>query len=141
MATHHFDDEPATTPESDTAVPDASTKPSINGTPHVSPADRALCETLLEKVIAHFTPILYTPAAGLHMQCTDVFAEYWMPYVIQPSLEDDGVYKPMESLERIKNIDWEKAGLCPECAVEKRKEWSEEQEMVWNLIDEWIKVA
>jgi len=75
------------------------------------------------------------------MSCTDSFGDTWMPYVIQPSLEDDGVYKPLETLERIKAIDWVKAGVCPSCVAEKHKEWSEEQETVWELMDQWIVVA
>lgn len=72
------------------------------------------------------------------MACTDRFADMWMPRVIQLSFEDDGVYKPLETLERIKRIDWEAQGVCPSCAAEKRQEWTGEQETVWQKIDEWI---
>ncbi|KAK0498396.1 hypothetical protein EDD18DRAFT_1157553 [Armillaria luteobubalina] len=96
------------------------------------------CEELMADLINHFTPILFTPPATSHMDCTDVFADKWMPLVIQPALEDDGVYKPLESLERIKLIDWRKEGLCASCVEDKKAEWTEEQETVWNLIDGWL---
>ncbi|KAK0467948.1 uncharacterized protein EV420DRAFT_1502073 [Desarmillaria tabescens] len=96
------------------------------------------CEELMANLINHFTPILFTPPATSHMACTDVFADKWMPLVIQPALEDDGVYKPLESLERIKLIDWRKEGLCASCVEDKKVEWTEEQETVWNLIDGWL---
>ncbi|KAK0490629.1 hypothetical protein IW261DRAFT_1617538 [Armillaria novae-zelandiae] len=83
------------------------------------------CEELMADLINHFTPILFTPPATSHMDCTDVFADKWMPLVIQPALDDDGVYKPLESLERIKLIDWEKEGLCASCVEDKKVEWTE----------------
>lgn len=92
----------------------------------------------MTELINHFTPILFTPAATPHMACTDVFADVWMPLVIQPALEDDGVYKPLETLERIRNVDWRKHGLCEDCVKEKREEWREEQENIWKLMDGWL---
>jgi len=105
---------------------------------NLSPADAQICMSLMNQIINHFTPILFTPSATRHMECTDVFAETWMPLVIQPALEDDGVYKPLESLQRIKEIDWASHGLCASCVVEKRDEWTEEQRTVWNLMDIWL---
>ena len=61
-----------------------------------------------------------------------------MPLVIKPALEDVGVYKPLETLERIKSIDWATEGLCASCVIEKRQEWTEEQYTVWRLIDGWL---
>ena len=55
------------------------------------------------------------------MACTDVLAEKWMPLVIQTALEDNGLCRPLETLERIIAIDWENEGLCAECVKEKRK--------------------
>ena len=106
--------------------------------PVLSRGDAEICMTLMTRLIEHFTPILFTPAATPHMECTDVFADTWMPLVIQPALNDDGVYKPLETLERMKSIDWGKEGLCPSCVVEKREEWSEEQRVVWRLMDNWL---
>ncbi|KAH6886719.1 hypothetical protein BKA70DRAFT_1334902 [Coprinopsis sp. MPI-PUGE-AT-0042] len=122
VTTHHFDD--GTSSEGPQATSSES--------PSASSSDRALCERLLGNIIEHFTPILYTPATGSHM------AYMWMPHVIQLSFEDDGVYKPLETLERIKQIDWEAQGICSSCAGEKRREWSEEQEIVWRKVDEWV---
>ncbi|KAF9538580.1 hypothetical protein CPC08DRAFT_824620 [Agrocybe pediades] len=107
----------------------------------LSPADARICMSLMTKVIDHFTPILFTPAATRHMECTDVFARLWMPLVIQPALEDDGVYKPLETLQRIKEIDWAGHGLCTSCVVEKREEWTDEQKTVWDLMDRWLSEA
>ncbi|EAU86061.1 hypothetical protein CC1G_07140 [Coprinopsis cinerea okayama7 len=129
VTTHHFE-------EGDT-LEDQSSNVDLKRS-RVTETDKKICEDLLGRIIEHFTPILYTPATGSHMPCTDRFADLWMPYVIQPSLENDGVYKPLETLERIKSIDWEKEGLCPECVAEKREEWTEEQKTAWEKIEQWI---
>lgn len=92
----------------------------------------------MTRVIDHFTPILFTPATTRHMACTDVFADTWMNLVISPALEDDGVYKPIETLERLKRIEWAQRGLCAECTREKREEWTEEQEAIWALVEKWL---
>jgi hypothetical protein len=92
-------------------------------------------------LIDYFTPLLFTPAATPHMACTDVFADKWMPLVIQPALEDDGVYKPLETLEQMRGVDWAKEGLCESCVREKLEEWREEQRKVWRLIDEWLRLG
>jgi len=105
---------------------------------NLSQKDAQLCMTLMMCIIDHFTPMLFTPAATPHMECTDVFAETWMPLVIQPALQDDGVYKPLETLERIKAIDWAAHGLCASCIVEKREEWTQQQRTVWRMMDGWL---
>ncbi|KAF7778964.1 hypothetical protein Agabi119p4_3309 [Agaricus bisporus var. burnettii] len=102
-------------------------------------ADIQLCKSLMTQIIDYFTPILFTPAATPHMTCTDVFADTWMPLVISPAIENDGVYKPIETLERMKQIDWASHGLCGACVAEKCEEWSEEQENVWALVEKLLK--
>lgn len=102
-------------------------------------ADIQLCKSLMTQIIDYFTPILFTPAATPHMTCTDVFADTWMPLVISPAIENDGVYKPIETLERMKQIDWASHGLCGACVAEKYEEWSEEQENVWALVEKLLK--
>lgn len=92
----------------------------------------------MNNLISHFTPILFTAPAASHMECTDVFAGNWMSNVIQPAIDTDGVYRPLETLQRIKEIDWEKLGLCSSCVAEKKQEWSEEQRSIWNLMDSWL---
>ena len=72
------------------------------------------------------------------MECTDVFADTWMTLVIQPAIADDGVYKPLETLQRMKEIDWASHGLCASCVVEKKEEWTDEQRRIWELMDGWI---
>ena len=97
------------------------------------------CSQLMTCLIDHFTPILFTPPATPHIPCTDVFADMWMSFVIQPGLENDAVYKPLETLQRMKDIDWAQEGLCQLCVEDKRQEWTEEQRNIWNLMDKWIK--
>ncbi|KAI0697299.1 hypothetical protein C8T65DRAFT_26069 [Cerioporus squamosus] len=112
-----------------------------NGTtshPELAPDISARCDALLEHLIAHFTPILFTVATAGHMACTDVLAEKWMTLVIQTALDDNGLCRPLETLERIIAIDWEKEGLCPECVKDKREEWRREQRDVWARLDEWL---
>lgn len=106
--------------------------------PVLSKADAETCMSLMTRLISHFTPILFTPGATPHMECTDVFADTWMSLVIQPAIEDDGVYKPLETLQRMKEIDWASYGLCASCVVEKKEEWTDEQRRVWELMDGWI---
>jgi len=102
--------------------------------------DVRLCKSLMTRVIDHFTPILFTPATTPHMGCTDVFADTWMTCVISPAIETGGVYRPIETLERIRDLDWVKHGLCSACVEEKDKEWREEQENVWNMIERWLEM-
>jgi hypothetical protein len=61
-----------------------------------------------------------------------------MSLVIQPAISTSGVYKPLEMLEQIKQIDWAAEGLCAACAREKREEWTREQEDVWEKMDLWL---
>ncbi|KAI0353228.1 hypothetical protein OH77DRAFT_1407452 [Trametes cingulata] len=104
----------------------------------LSPALSARCDALLSSLIAHFTPVLFTVATAGHMACTDVFAEKWMPLVIQPALDDNGLCRPLETLERIIGIDWAAEGVCAECVREKRAEWRAEQGEVWARMDGWL---
>lgn len=136
----------ATTPPSGPIV-DISPKPEVvdpsrsNPDAHqtiLSQSDADICTRLMTHLIDHFTPILFTPPATSHMACTDVFADTWMSLVIQPAIENDGVYKPLETLELMKGIDWEKEGLCPSCVKEKHEEWTDEQMNVWKAMDAWL---
>ncbi|KAJ7589625.1 hypothetical protein C8J56DRAFT_36489 [Mycena floridula] len=104
----------------------------------LSPGNLERCSKLMASIIDYFTPMLFTPPATSHMACTDVFADTWMPLVIKPALGDDGVYKPIETLDRIKAIDWGTNGLCHSCLADKKAEWSEEQETIWQLVDQWL---
>ncbi|KAK7031173.1 hypothetical protein VNI00_013588 [Paramarasmius palmivorus] len=97
--------------------------------------------TLMQRLIDQFTPLLFTPPATSHMACTDIVADRWMPLVIAPALSEGGTGKPLEELERLKNLDWEKEGVCGSCASDKRDEWTEEQRTIWKLLDGWIKEA
>ena len=72
------------------------------------------------------------------MACTDVFAEKWMPLVIQPALDHNGLCCPLETLEKIIAIDWAAEGLCAECVKAKTEEWRGEQRDVWEKMDAWL---
>lgn len=61
-----------------------------------------------------------------------------MGRVIQPAFSDGGVYKPLETLEKMKQVDWAAEGLCPDCIGEKREEWTNEQKGVWEKVDGWL---
>ncbi|KAF8236753.1 hypothetical protein L208DRAFT_1421801 [Tricholoma matsutake] len=106
----------------------------------LSQIDAKRCTRLMTCLIDHFTPILFTPPAASHRSCTDIFAETWMSLVIQPGLENDGVYKPLETLQRMKDTDWEKEGLCQSCVKDKHSAWTEEQRNIWDSMDEWLKL-
>ncbi|GLB34462.1 hypothetical protein LshimejAT787_0200270 [Lyophyllum shimeji] len=109
--------------------------------PALSPSDTKLCAQLMERVIEHFTPTLFTPPATAHRACTDVFADTWMTVVIQPAIDDNGVYKPLETLELIKGVDWGKLGLCRGCLEEKKEEWTKEQRDIWRAMDGWLDIG
>ncbi|KAI0784912.1 hypothetical protein C8Q75DRAFT_336400 [Abortiporus biennis] len=110
----------------------------MNALAHLPQEVSQRCTTLLDELIAHFTPILFTVATANHMACTDVFAELWMPLVIQPAIENNGLSKPIETLQAIIDMDWSSHGLCEECVQDKREEWKEEQRVVWNKLGDWI---
>lgn len=107
--------------------------------PALTPALSTHCDALLERLVAHFTPILFTVATAGHMACTDVFAERWMPLVIQPALDENGLCRPLETLERIIATNWAAEGLCPDCVKDKTEEWRGEQRVVWERMDEWLR--
>ncbi|KAJ3566901.1 hypothetical protein NP233_g6708 [Leucocoprinus birnbaumii] len=119
----------------------ASTLPALTndaGKHQLTESDAKLCKSLMARVIDHFTPMLFTVATTGHMACTDVLADTWMTLVISPAINDGGVYKPIETLERMKGINWGEHGLCSTCVAEKCEEWSEEQEAVWAMIEKWL---
>ncbi|KAG6329910.1 hypothetical protein ID866_9181 [Astraeus odoratus] len=106
---------------------------------HVLPsADVEKCRRLMTGLVDHFTPILFTPPTTPHMPCTDVFADKWMPLVVQYAISCNGIHTPLETLERIKQIDWAAGGLCPACVKEKKEEWTQEQVEVWERVDGWL---
>lgn len=104
----------------------------------LSPAVVQQCKSLLDSLVDHFTPILFTVATASHMACTDVFAESWMPLVITPALSNNGLCRPLETLETIIKLDWRAQGICEECVKEKTEEWRGEQKVVWENMDGWL---
>ncbi|TDL21472.1 hypothetical protein BD410DRAFT_789578 [Rickenella mellea] len=132
-------------------VPSSAETPSDAQIPHssdliasshtqLSRRDYQRCSQLMHIIINHFTPMLFQPQTAGHMQCTDVLADRWMPLVVQPALANDGVYKPLETLRSMANIDWANEGLCESCISEKRKEWKEDAIDIWDRMDEWIEL-
>lgn len=63
-----------------------------------------------------------------------------MSLVIEPALDNGGVYKPLETLQDIIDICWDEHGLCATCVNEKRDEWHREQQNVWEKVDGWLDV-
>ncbi|TCD62151.1 hypothetical protein EIP91_007279 [Steccherinum ochraceum] len=135
VSTHmHFEEHDGEGDANIEAPSQAEAAPSV----HVPPDVLQRCKDLLDQLIAHFTPILFTVATAGHMACTDVLAETWMPLVIQPALENNGLCRPIETLQAIIDLDWGTHGLCQECVAEKVEEWKGEQAVVWNKMDEWL---
>ncbi|KAG1839178.1 hypothetical protein C8R48DRAFT_741759 [Suillus tomentosus] len=114
--------------------------PGSSSTPRLvlPPTDVKRCRSLMTGIVEHFTPVLFSPPATPHMACTDVFADKWMLLVITPAISDSGVCKPLEMLGQIKQIDWAAEGLCVACVREKTREWTQEQEDVWEKMDSWL---
>ncbi|KAG9309196.1 hypothetical protein JVU11DRAFT_10910 [Chiua virens] len=106
----------------------------------LTPTDIERCRSLMNSIVEHFTPILFEPPVTPHMGCTNLLAEKWFPLVIQSAIAGDSVYKPLEALEQLKQIDWVAEGLCLACVREKREEWTNEQEDVWEKMDAWLKL-
>ena len=63
-----------------------------------------------------------------------------MTSVIGPALSDPsgGVSAPIETLQKIREIDWKELGLCEECVRDKREEWKGEVDIIWEKMDEWM---
>ncbi|KAF9242026.1 hypothetical protein BU15DRAFT_44452 [Melanogaster broomeanus] len=117
---------------------DDGTSANISPPNALSPADIKRCWDVMTGIMEYFTPILFTSPGTPHMACTDVFADRWPQLVVESALSGGSLYKPLETLERIKQIDWGAEGLCPACVRDKREEWTKEQENVWELMDGWL---
>ncbi|EPQ57702.1 hypothetical protein GLOTRDRAFT_56136 [Gloeophyllum trabeum ATCC 11539] len=131
------DEEEAGMGEAVTAAAPANESVPLDSRP-LSPANKERAKKLMNSIMEHFTPILFTVETAEHMPCTDTFADKWMPLVIGPALENGGVGKPLETLQNIIDVDWEAEGLCAECAALKRQEWREQQEDIWAKIGVWL---
>lgn len=108
-----------------------------NGPP-IQPELHRLYIQLMNRIMDHFAPILFTVPTSSHMECTGVFADQWMNVAIQPALDDSGVYKPLETLKKIQDVDWKSLGLCDACWEEKKKEWQDDADDIWSRIDGWL---
>ncbi|KAF8591321.1 hypothetical protein K439DRAFT_1627045 [Ramaria rubella] len=99
-----------------------------------------LCIQLMNRIMEHFAPILFTVPTSSHMECTGVFADHWMNFAIQPALEDSGVYKPLETLKKVQEVNWKSLGLCESCYAEKKLEWEDEADDIWSRMAGWVDV-
>ena|ERR1700761_8089375 len=70
----------------------------------------------------------------------DNLAEHWMALVLTPAIKDSGVYKPLETLQSMRSVNWEAVGVCRECRALKDSEWKEEAERIWAKLDEWLNI-
>ena len=89
----------------------------------------------MPRLIDQFSPVIFTPPPTSHMECTDIVADRWMALVITPALENGASGKPLEFLETMKGLDWEKEGVCKACSDDKKDEWTEEQQKIWEFLD------
>jgi hypothetical protein len=110
--------------------------------PLLHPAIIRAAQHLQSQLISHFTPILFTVSTAGHMACTDAFADHWMTSVISPALSDPtgGVNAPIETLEKLCELDWVGLGICEECVRDKREEWKGEVDTIWEKMDEWLSI-
>ena len=95
---------------------------------------------LQSQLISISTRILFTVSTAGHMASTDTLAEHWITSVISPALSDPtgGASALVEAFQKICKIDWTELGLCEECMREKREEWKEEINNIWEKIDKWL---
>ena len=127
-------------PDGEPIKPDAESEIAIIRTQqNVFDADAKCCSFLMNKLIEHITPVLFTPVTTPHITCTDVFADTWSSLIAEPAIINDWLIRPLETLEQMKNIDWQGHGLCASCTVTQRKEWTAEQHAIWNMMDGWLK--
>ena len=63
-----------------------------------------------------------------------------MALVLQPALDGGGMYKPLETLKAMSEVDWKGAGVCERCIEEKNNEWSGEAEIVWDKLGDWLEL-
>jgi len=151
LITHGEFDDPLPPPSDSLASPPTSTPPGSSPShpsstlPVSKLTDAQLeasiahrCTTGIRSILDYFTPILFTPPPASHMGCTDKIAENWMNLVLQPALDNGGMYKPLETLEAMRNVEWERVGVCKGCVEEKRVEWEKEKEGVWVRLGEWV---
>jgi hypothetical protein len=105
--------------------------------PATRPDLHRLCVQFMVRIMDHFAPILFTVPTSSHMECTGVFGDHWMNAAIQPAFDNSGIYKPLETLKKIQDIDWRSLGLCDACSEEKKKEWEDEADDIWSRMKTW----
>lgn len=115
-------------------------KDDLRSLPSIQHGLHRICIQLMNRIMDHFAPILFTVPTSSHMECTGVFADQWMNMAIQPALEDSGVYKPLETLNKIQKVDWRSLGLCDACCEEKRREWEDEADDIWSRMVSWAEL-
>lgn len=61
-----------------------------------------------------------------------------MPFVLQPAIDNGGMYKPLETLKSTSEVDWKGVGVCDSCLAAKKKEWANEAGVVWEKLGGWL---
>jgi hypothetical protein len=84
--------------------------------------------------------IFLSPVKASAHEHEDKIADSWMPLVLQPAIDHGGMYKPLETLKAMSDIDWEGVGVCKSCAEEKRRDWANEAEVVWEKLGPWLEL-
>ena len=108
---------------------------------NLSEADAAKISELVDHLSQSLSPTLFQAAAALHMPCTNAIANQWMEKVVTPALENGGLYKAIETLRSIRDIEWEEYGVCTECCAAKREEWNEEILGTWEDLEKRLSLS
>lgn len=74
-----------------------------------------------------------------------------MERAVQPAFTDNGTADPFKTLRRLRALDWkrevesgaggesvERDEPCDECREHMRKEWSDEADSIWKMMDVWL---
>ena len=116
-------------PDSGSNTPDSTTP---------DPALDATASHILTSITSSFASALFQPPPALHMPCSDAVADHWMEHVVTPALASNGLADPFNTLSRISNLPWRDFGVCEECVVELRRQWSVEALTLWKEMDVWM---
>ena len=64
-----------------------------------------------------------------------------MDQAVTPALADGGTYKVIDTLRRLRDIEWAEFGVCEECCVAKREEWNGEILQVWEDLEKRLSLS
>ncbi|KDQ13247.1 hypothetical protein BOTBODRAFT_399100 [Botryobasidium botryosum FD-172 SS1] len=69
------------------------------------------------------------------LSCLTILRSMWHAYVTEAQFASQGHFDPLGCLKEIKNVEWEKLGICQACAVDCRDRWEEERRRIWDELD------